>query len=418
MRITMSFIEKLIVAMIVGDVVCWGYAHWVPAWLPDRRVWRTAIDVFFAMQVAGLGLVILSRSAHGQLDILMAKPILSAVFIWHCLLLPPLLLIRLAGLATRSIVGFARLCGFPRRVMAPRNAGGISRRDFFATAFAAAPAAICLGATAVALPQLERFRVRRLTVPLAQLPPELDGMTIAHVSDLHVGRFTHGKVLDEVVRVTNELDADLVLLTGDLINFELHDLPPALELVKAMRGRNGVIMCEGNHDLIEDPHAFETATKASGVPLLINESVVLPIRGHPVQLLGLRWGSPSMADSRAAQHGDDAIAASLRELIGQRRSDAFPILLAHHPHAFDFAEELPLTLSGHTHGGQLMLNQRTGFGPALFRYWSGLYRHGERALVVSNGVGNWFPLRTRAPAEIVHLTLTTPVTRPTAREGF
>jgi hypothetical protein len=66
---------------------------------------------------------------------------------------------------------------------------------------------------------------------------------------------------------------------------------------------------------------------------------------------------------------------------------------------------MPLTISGHTHGGQLMWNERTGFGPALFRYWSGLYTRGESKLIVSNGVGNWFPLRINAPAELVHLTL-------------
>jgi hypothetical protein len=97
----------------------------------------------------------------------------------------------------------------------------------------------------------------------------------------------------------------------------------------------------------------------------------------------------------------------VRQLLKQRQPDAFPILLAHHPHAFDAAAEtnLPLTLSGHTHGGQLMWNEREGFGPALFRYWSGLYTRGASQLIVSNGVGNWFPLRINAPAEIVHITL-------------
>jgi hypothetical protein len=85
--------------------------------------------------------------------------------------------------------------------------------------------------------------------------------------------------------------------------------------------------------------------------------------------------------------------------------------LAHHPHAFDAAAAagVPLTLSGHTHGGQLMLNEQLGFGPAMFRYWSGWYRKGVSQLVVSNGVGNWFPLRVNAPAEIIHLTLTSVV---------
>jgi len=97
----------------------------------------------------------------------------------------------------------------------------------------------------------------------------------------------------------------------------------------------------------------------------------------------------------------------VRRLMSQREPETFPILLAHHPHAFDAAAEasLPVTLSGHTHGGQLMLNEQRGFGPALFRYWSGLYSKGASKLIVSNGVGNWFPLRVRAPAELVHLTL-------------
>jgi len=120
-----------------------------------------------------------------------------------------------------------------------------------------------------------------------------------------------------------------------------------------------------------------------------------------VQLLGLSW-------TRVRGEGRDAaISAAVKKLLQQRVAEAFPILMAHHPHAFDAAaeEQMPLTLSGHTHGGQLMLNEALGFGPALFRYWSGLYSRGQSKLIVSNGVGNWFPLRVNAPAEIVHLTL-------------
>jgi predicted MPP superfamily phosphohydrolase len=95
----------------------------------------------------------------------------------------------------------------------------------------------------------------------------------------------------------------------------------------------------------------------------------------------------------------------MRGLLTQLQPGAFPVLLAHHPHAFDYAENIPLTFAGHTHGGQLMATANVGFGPMLYRYWSGLYRLGQRALIVSNGTGNWFPLRTRAPAEIIHLTL-------------
>ena len=129
----------------------------------------------------------------------------------------------------------------------------------------------------------------------------------------------------------------------------------------------------------------------------MDEARSLRVRGTGVQLLGLNW-----------YRGDTDIRAGLRRTLSQfRRPDEFPILLAHHPHAFDaaIAAGLPLTLSGHTHGGQIMLTDHIGAGPVLFRYWSGLYRRNGSSLVVSNGVGNWFPLRTHAPAEIVYMTL-------------
>jgi predicted MPP superfamily phosphohydrolase len=159
-------------------------------------------------------------------------------------------------------------------------------------------------------------------------------------------------------------------------------------------------MIEGNHDLIEDGAEFERRVKLSGIPFLLDQSAIVEVRGLPVQLLGLSW-------TRARENRDAAIAQSVHALLEQRRADLFPILLAHHPHAFDAAAEakLPLILSGHTHGGQLMLNEKLGCGPAIFRYWSGLYTRGESQLIVSNGVGNWFPLRVNAPAELIHLTL-------------
>jgi predicted MPP superfamily phosphohydrolase len=257
------------------------------------------------------------------------------------------------------------------------------------------------GLTGAALAQLNHFRLRRFELSIPALPPALDGMTIAHVSDIHVGRLTRGRVLREIVAATNAMRADLVLLTGDLINDALADLSEGIALVKAMEGRCGLWMIEGNHDLIENGAEFERRVKAAGVPFLLNESAVTPVRGHPVQLFGLRW-----------MHGDNArrdrvTSGWMRELMKERQPDAFPILLAHHPHAFDAAVEagLPLTLSGHTHGGQIMFDSQHGFGPAMFRYWSGLYARGGAQMVVSNGVGNWFPLRINAPAEIVHVTL-------------
>jgi len=385
----MNFVTILICCLLVGDVVWCVRA----CQILRSRIWRGAVVTFGGLQFGGLLAVMLDRFEGPHISWLLTRPILSAVFIWHLLLLPAFGVVWISFFVGALPVRIARrLTG--RRPPAVRREPGLTRREFLAASVVAAPAIITLGATAAAQPQLEQFRVRRLTVPLKRLPPALDGLTIAQVSDLHVGRFTRGGLLREIVAATNALDADLVLLTGDLINYDLADLPAGLDLVKAMRARHGVFMCEGNHDLFESPLAFHLQTRDAGVPLLVNQSAAFEIRGVPVQLLGLAWSR------------DDAnLASDLRKLLAQRTADAFPILLAHHPHAFDHAEDLPLTLSGHTHGGQLMLTDHTGFGPAMFRYWSGLYRKEERALVVSNGVGNWFPLRVRAPAEIIHLTL-------------
>jgi predicted MPP superfamily phosphohydrolase len=271
-----------------------------------------------------------------------------------------------------------------------------SRREALAAAAVALPPLVLGGTIARSMRQVRDFRINRVEVPLPKLPPELDGLTVAHVSDLHVGRFTRAGMLPKVADATNALKADLVLITGDLIDLTLSDLPAALDCVKRLDPRHGLFVCEGNHDLIEDPVGFETRVKAAGVPLLLDESAVVTVRGRPVQLLGMTWARQ-----------EETIVGAMSRLVPQLRGDAVPILLAHHPHAFDTAAAVgvPLVLSGHTHGGQLMLNERLGAGPAMFRYWSGLYRKPDSALYVSNGVGNWFPLRINAPAEIVHITL-------------
>jgi predicted MPP superfamily phosphohydrolase len=327
---------------------------------------------------------------------------MTAVFIWHMIILPLLLLLAIALIpifAAATLLRIARSRHKPSSGPVD-NSGALSRRQFLGAALATAPALLNLSLTIIAIRQLDQFRVRRFVLPIRGLPRDLRGLTVVQVSDMHVGRFTSGRVLRDIVRAVNELRGDLVLLTGDLINDALADLDHGLELVRSMEARFGAYLIEGNHDLIENSAEFERRVKQSGLPFLLDESIIVTIRGAPVQLLGLSW-------TRVRENRDAAIAASVRRLITQRQPGTFPILLAHHPHAFNAAAEasVPLTLSGHTHGGQLMLNEQLGFGPALFRYWSGLYSRGESKLIVSNGVGNWFPLRARAPAELVHLTL-------------
>jgi predicted MPP superfamily phosphohydrolase len=402
----MGIIGSILFTLFLGDFLWWWRADRVLRRLPRLTPGRIALGLFMAAQAVGLLLVLLDRGF--DLDFALPRAWLTFIYLWHCLLLFPMLLLWIPYAAARgTVAGIRRLVQLRAKPRPERDdpTQPITRREFARLLGTAAPAIVTLGAAAVALWQIERFRIRRLEIALRQLPPELDGLTIAHVTDLHVGQFTTGDVLDHIVAATNDLRADLVLYTGDLINFALSDLDAALSIANRLQGRHGVFLCEGNHDLFDDAAEFRSRTRAAGLRLLVNESAVAQIRGISVQLLGLRWGARGAHPHDPASRGDQAIADSMRELLTQRQPGTFPILLAHHPHAFDFAEDIPLTLAGHTHGGQLMVTPEIGFGPMLYRYWSGLYRKEDRALVVSNGTGNWFPLRTRAPAEIIHLTL-------------
>src|SRR5262249_16267457 len=132
---------------------------------------------------------------------------------------------------------------------------------------------------------------------------------------------------------------------------------------------------------------FERRARVANLPVLFDDSRTLNVRGVPIQFLGIRWGRET--DSKRRSSSNSVIRDSVETVLAKRDASAFPILLAHHPHAFDAAIEadLPLTFAGHTHGGQLMLTERLGAGPVMFRYWSGLYRHGNSSLVVSNGAG-------------------------------
>ena len=394
--------------MLTLDLLWWWLADRQARKLPNPRAWRIGWATFMAVQAAGMLVLMFAR--YLGFDRTAGLPVwaLIFVFVWHMLVLPGTVIVAaLAGAGwTFASVG-ARLRRVlmrpdpqpdPEPAVAPT---AFSRRQFLATAAVSVPPLVTVIGSAWAVPQVTSFRVRRLTIPLASLPRDLDGLTIAQVSDVHVGDFTYGRTLRDIVETTNQLKPDLVLLTGDLLNRRLSDLPAALDMVRAIDPKHGLYNCQGNHDLFEGRDAFDRGVRAGGVAHLVNSSDVVRINGHPVQLLGLQWHGRRSG-------GDEMIAAQVDALVPQVQPGAFPILLAHHPHAFDRAAEagIPLTLAGHTHGGQLHLTPGVGFGPWMFRYWSGLYRKDDgSALVVSNGVGNWFPLRINAPAEIVHVTL-------------
>lgn len=395
----MSRILTILLIIFALDAIWWSISNY----LARTTRWRYFNTAFILLQAIALVWLVWGRLSGSGLDHLLPKFAVTALVIWHTIVLPILLILCIVTLPFVGIYWLIRwISKRPEQRLAENTSDSEkwSRRRFLGFAAGAVPPILTVSLTSIALQQLGTFRVRRIVLPIANLPPDLHGVTIAQVSDMHVGRFTSGRILRQVVETTNALQADLVLLTGDLINDALSYLDEGLELTRAMEARFGVYLIEGNHDLIENGPEFERRVKQSGIPFLLDESTVVNVRGTPVQLFGLSW-------TRGYENRDQRIAASVQRLLAQPQPDAFPILLAHHPHAFDAAAaaSIPLILSGHTHGGQLMLTDQFGFGPVLFRYWSGLYIRGVSNLIVSNGVGNWFPLRVNAPAEIIHLTL-------------
>ncbi|MEI7958231.1 MAG: metallophosphoesterase [Verrucomicrobiota bacterium] len=367
---------------------------------------RMAVHCFFTAQLGVVAAICWTVYRRDGTHI--PASVLSVTLIWHLIVAPLTLVGNLLGMTVQAVAGFFR---YPKpKPAAPSLPGsekeGLSRRDFLGTVATLIPPVLTFSLGSVAAKQLGKFRIRRLTLTIPNLPAALDGMTIAHLTDLHVGQLTKGRVLRKIVAEANKLEADLMLFTGDLINSDLGFLPAALETLRALRPQP--VLCEGNHDVGSDRGGFESGIQEAGFTLLLDETVSISVRGVPVQLLGIRWEGPHNLQNR---HDESGLAASMRTVLQQRDPAAFPILLAHHPHAWDYCGDIPLTLSGHTHGGQLMLNDHQGFGPWMFRYWTGLYSrpatpaHPAQTLLVNNGIGNWFPLRTAAPAEIVHLTL-------------
>ena len=381
--------------LIIFGIPLLSLAWWIWA---DRRLrglgagrgGRVLLSLAVLLLLAGFTWVLLGRKNLWVVPI--PAELYAVVLLWGLIFLP------LLGVPTMLLWSLGTLVRRVFRAESPTSPGRghWTRREWLGAAAVSLPVVATFSAAAFAMPRLTRFRVRDLTLSISNLPSALDGMRIAHITDTHVGKFTRGNVLDEIVAATNRLEADLILFTGDLIDNSIRDLPVAVRMMRRLRSGAGLFVIEGNHDLFDDPMGFEKGVRDGGLAMLRNEAATVLVRGVPVQILGLVWS-----------HGQEEMNQDVATVAALRDPAAFPILLAHHPHVFDRAAELgfPVTLAGHTHGGQLMLTPELGGGPAIFRYWSGLYQQAGRALVVGNGTGNWFPLRVNAPAEIIHLTL-------------
>lgn len=211
------------------------------------------------------------------------------------------------------------------------------------------------------------IRVRSLQIGLPRLTGE--GFTVAQVSDLHLGVTVGLRRLRELVEKVNSLEPDLVVFTGDIVDPGFREGDAAAELLSGIRARLGKLAVLGNHETYHGVEKAEELYSRCGVRLLRDEVATL---ANGVQVAGL----------------DDPRDASVLSRLDRAKPS---ILLSHYPKVFDLAAErgVGLTLSGHTHGGQV-------FPFHLFVKWAnkylyGLYSKGESRLYVTSGAGSWGP---------------------------
>lgn len=256
------------------------------------------------------------------------------------------------------------------------------------------------------MPGVNNFCCVDRDIHLPNLPTALDGFTITHLSDLHVGDLLTPDRLPEIIEAANSLGGDMVAVTGDLIDLSIRPLDQVLDALHQLESPLGTFVVPGNHDYLDDGVAFLKALEDSQLSLLINNAQTIKHNGAEILLAGIDYAAKDNAFRKLIDQAIDG-APDLHD-------DQLRILLAHHPNAFDMAQsrDMHLTLSGHTHGGQVVLRQRKGDrGPVSVgrlgcKYSAGLYGCNQgHQLHVTTGVGSWFPWRVRCPAEIVRLTL-------------
>ena len=246
------------------------------------------------------------------------------------------------------------------------------------------------------------------------LPETFDGYKIVQFSDVHVGSYTGWRrsILQRAIDSINAQHPDLVVFTGDLQNKEASEIIACQDILSQVKAPDGVISVLGNHDY---PMYLDTAAlgsfgcyqclgrtveaeRALGWKVLMNGHITIQRDSDHIIIAGME----NDGEGRFPRKGN------IRNALRGVSRDEFVVMLEHDPTSWKRLilphSHAQLTLSGHTHGGQLSL---FGFSPATFLYNEvhGLYRAGDRALYVTKGLGGVIPMRYGATGEIVTITL-------------
>jgi predicted MPP superfamily phosphohydrolase len=245
----------------------------------------------------------------------------------------------------------------------------------------------------------QRARVRPVDVPIADLPPDLQGFTIAQISDIHVGPTIKRPYVEAIVDAVNALRPDLIAVTGDLVDGPVSQLAQHTEPFGRLSARHGVYFVTGNHEYYSGARAWIAELRRLGLHVLLNEHVVVEHGGEQIVVAGVTDYSAGHFD--AAQRSDPQAA-----MAGAPPDAAVKLLLAHQPRSAFAAASVgyDLQLSGHTHGGQFF--PWNFFVRLQQPFTAGLHRLGDLWVYISRGTGYWGPpKRLWAPSEITQLRL-------------
>ena len=337
-----------------------------------------------------------------------------------------------AYLAIKSVRGLdwlwqraKRLTVRASRPVTPDTLPDPSRRYFFQTATYFAGAVPFVGALYGFAAERLHYIVERVEVPVAGLPPALDGLRIAQLSDIHIGPYLPRGQVRRAVELANEQGAHLTVVTGDFITGTRDPLETCIEELARLRAPLGVWGCNGNHEIYADcEDRAQQLFRQAGARLLRHENVELVWNEQPFNLIGVDYQRTRTLSGRRA-----IMLENVEPLV---RRDVPNILLSHNPNAFPRAAELgiELTLAGHTHGGQVqveILESRFSAAQFITEFIAGLYHrplrwlsdrptsdfsarimnsNNQSILYVNRGLGTvGAPVRIGVPPEITLLTL-------------
>jgi uncharacterized protein len=246
------------------------------------------------------------------------------------------------------------------------------RRYFFRAATAAAGVAPFLGAMYGYAAERLKYQVRREEIPISNLNPALDGLSVVQISDIHLSGYMPRAQVRRAVEMANELGAHLAVVTGDFITGASDPLVDCIEEIRQLRTPLGTWGCNGNHEIyarVED--LAQSLFAQAGMKLLRSENVQLTFKGAQFNLIGVDYQRERSSAGQKKQTLTD-----IEQLV---RRDMPNILLSHNPNSFPRAAELgiELSLAGHTHGGQIqveILDHRLSPARFITDYIAGLYQ--------------------------------------------